>query len=889
MSAPEEILAFSRTRDTWQQDVIRRLFTQGDFSERDLQDAVSMLKAQYGLVNGTPPKPLPLSEVHVPRLATVDTKVLLNSLGNLVNANRLATGQTLSFAVDGLTIIYGENGSGKTGYCRVLKKLCRVREGAEEEIRGNAFDPKSLISSAEATVRFTVGDGEPTEIRWKNGVAPPPELTRVSVFDAMSASLYADQQNKIEFLPQSLDILTQLGAVCERLARALVGERTQIEQRLEINLAEVSTGTEAAAVLGKLVKGTLAQDLPTKEAIEAACEWTAAQSAELEAVERELLSDPEALALKCRRVTQAVATLDNELTIATSKLDDASRQRCRALSKAAKTARDAATLAAADATLGDLLPGFASEAWRSLFAHARTYSTTAYPGETFPVTREGARCVLCQQPIGSDAAARFARFDRHVQGLAEADAVKKERDRDVARAEIERLLVRSPADAEALLVALGDDDPDAWAVVDAVGSYVVALDQRRHTMVRAFESGDWQGVPPLAETPNLAVVRQRLEASLAAHEAARDPSARRALEERVQTLRAQKIVSAFTPAMLARRDDLDTLSRIEACRRACDTTAISRKNSELRKRYLTKEFEERLFTEIRDLDIGDLPFRIQDRSERGASYLGIGLDSVTKVRNKEVLSGGEFRALAIACFLTEVHSISGHKGIIIDDPVSSLDNQRTRKVARRLVREAKTRQVIVFTHDLVFFHELRLAAAEQTVPVLSHWIRRTTEYGHGTIFQGEEPWGAKRVKTRLGNLEQKLAAIKKEADPGSDACRERVKSFYTDLRETWERLVEELLLGGVVERFQLGVETLSLKQVRVDDDDYRRVFFGMKRASEYSGHDRAVGAQAILPGKDEIAKDLADLRAYADQLRARNRQLQEDRKRLEEPPRGATL
>jgi hypothetical protein len=55
MTAPEEILAFSRTRDMWQQDTIRRLFTLADFTETDLKEALTMLKAQYGLQEGTPP------------------------------------------------------------------------------------------------------------------------------------------------------------------------------------------------------------------------------------------------------------------------------------------------------------------------------------------------------------------------------------------------------------------------------------------------------------------------------------------------------------------------------------------------------------------------------------------------------------------------------------------------------------------------------------------------------------------------------------------------------------------------------------------------------------------------------------------------------------------
>lgn len=62
----------------------------------------------------------------------------------------------------------------------------------------------------------------------------------------------------------------------------------------------------------------------------------------------------------------------------------------------------------------------------------------------------------------------------------------------------------------------------------------------------------------------------------------------------------------------------------------------------------------------------------------------------------------------------------------------------------------------------------------------------------------------------------------------------------------------------------------------------------MKWASEYAGHDRAAGAQATLPGKDEIGEDLADLRAYAEELKKRNEKLEAERKRLERPTRGAT-
>ena len=50
--------------------------------------------------------------------------------------------------------------------------------------------------------------------------------------------------------------------------------------------------------------------------------------------------------------------------------------------------------------------------------------------------------------------------------------------------------------------------------------------------------------------------------------------------------------------------------------------------------------------------------------------------------------------------------------IVFDDPVCSLDHNYRDKIAKRLVEEAKSRQVIVFTHDIAFLIELESKAAE---------------------------------------------------------------------------------------------------------------------------------------------------------------------------------
>ncbi len=114
--------------------------------------------------------------------------------------------------------------------------------------------------------------------------------------------------------------------------------------------------------------------------------------------------------------------------------------------------------------------------------------------------------------------------------------------------------------------------------------------------------------------------------------------------------------------------------------------------------------------------------------------------------------------------------------------------------------------------------------------------------------------------------------------------RSSAKDFYTDLRETWERLVEELLLGKVVERFNTDVRTQSLKGVVVEDADYKIVFWAMKKVSERSGHDMPMGKAAAQPTLADMKADLKEIEAFRATIVKRKRQTEEQRKLLEQPP-----
>lgn len=130
----------------------------------------------------------------------------------------------LPLASTGLTSIYGDNGVGKSGYTRVLKKACRARDQSEP-IRPNAYKHPVLAGAATAGFDALV-DGKPAEYQWTDGKAAPVKLSSIAIFDSRCARAYVDNQGDFSYVPYGLDILEGLAKVC-----AWLKERVQQEQR----------------------------------------------------------------------------------------------------------------------------------------------------------------------------------------------------------------------------------------------------------------------------------------------------------------------------------------------------------------------------------------------------------------------------------------------------------------------------------------------------------------------------------------------------------------------------------------------------------------------------------------------------------------------------------
>lgn len=831
---------------------------------------------------------MPLSASHIGAGASEQRRTVLAQLGPVQNIDRLAPDQRLRMAPEGITLVYGENGSGKSGYTRIAKRLCRSL--SSDQLRGNVF-AAGAGGAMRVEVRYRVGDDDVVTLDWDPSEPVPTILQQISVFDSHNARLYVGGDNRIAYLPRELAILEHHGDICQRLDRKFGEDAKQLASRMKVALpAGYTQGTAISATLANL--HAKSDTLPSADDLRALAALSEEEQQELVSLAAELASDPVAMAAVRRRgatilkrVTEVFGQLGAELSEAVGNDLTQARSDFEAASQAAR-------LSAAGAFAGEPMPGVGGDTWRILFEAARAFATDgAEPLEDRLPDSEGDLCLLCLEPLSSSAAMRLARFNAFVS----SDATRRA---DTARDRMKALTDKIAA----ATVPAGDVVADSLAAYSALGAERAGLVQQITAVITEFAARRGAlldvALPPVAAL-SVAAIMDRIRAECTALEveaaslqnSAVHASVLDAKRARLAELKDRQKLGHDLETVLQRRDDVVAQKALANCLAQVGTRAVSTQITALRKVQVTEALQNRILEEILAFDLSHIPFMVTDSSSGGQSLFSVGLKGAGKTKTNQILSEGEQRALALACFLAEIGGDDARYGIIVDDPVSSLDHLRVRKVAQRLVAEAaKGRQVIIFTHNIVFFNEVISEAARMgaDVPLVKSVVRKTQAAGFGVIEENSEPWVAD-LNARILDLRTRAATLGSITDFDTDSYRRQAKDFYSDLRESWERAVEEVVLAKTVVRFVPDVMTARLKEVCVTDEDYRTIHFAMKRASERSGHDMSAGRTIAQPTPDEMAADLKALDDFRIDYVKRRKGVAATRSALEQPVQGGLI
>ena len=893
MASDNELFDWCVARPRWQQEAIRLLTTKPALDTDELKQLEDAVRAEAGITAGKPHSWPPLTKTHLKAGNQFAPVTVLGSIGPLRNIDRLAAAQPpLKFAINGVTLIYGPNGSGKSGYCRIAKKICHCLH--DVTLRGNVFEP-ATSDRREVSLTFRVDGDKSRSVLWDDRRAAPPELGRISVFDSDAAGLYVDAERNIEFLPFELALLTNLAEVLRVLDARFKAEEAALNKAHQAPLPlGYEKRTKVSALIGALKAD---QNLPTAQALRGLAAWSEKDESAFQALALELSKDPVLLSKVKEATKSTVETLVADANTIVDGIGNAGLAKLKDAREKAAATREAAK-AAASALAEDLaVPQLGSETWRQMLRYARDFAAEAYPDLQPPQLATADACVLCHQPLDGPARKRLVAFDEYIEGRANADAEKAKKEfGDAARAILE-LKILSSQEIKSRLVNFIEGSPPRQALADKLERFYGDC-QERHALVSiAIKTVEYVGLEGLADLDRSIIDELLVEVTVLVNEIKRlkptaDETAKRLKrQQEFDELEARKKFSADIDTFVARRNSLDLLLKTKACVASCSVAGITSHITRIRRKVLTASLQTSLEDEIKALDLQHLPLKLADRGEVGKSKVHIGLEAQQKVgKNSDILSEGEKRALALAAFLAELKEVGARHGIVVDDPVSSLDHARMGAVAKRLVREAAAgRQVIIFTHNLFFHHAVFEAARDMKVPLREEWIAKHADGRFGILDAGQEPWISMGVTKRISIIDGLLQKKKPTYSETNEIERSFVADVYSKMRETWEHAIEEILFAGVVGRFRPNVATLKLRAARVEKADYEAVYAGMTRCSKYSGHDQSVGVPADLPKFTEIKADLDKLNTFVTAANTRRKTLEKEGQLYEAGPVAAEV
>lgn len=788
----------------WEQLALDRIVAGETLSKVDYEHLVQILLEDKASAEKTAHRP-DINFLRNLNNQTADSAqtVRLIELSQLENVNALAPGQKLVFS-DQLTVVYGANGSGKSGYARVLN--CAGFSRGDRDILADIAQPSLVNAKRSARIMVTDAGGHKT-IEFTVGSSCP-ELASFHAFDSTSIKVHLTDQNAISFSPPGLSHLATLANETDK-CRDLLSEKIKAKRQPNNFRLLFQGDTEVNRLIASLSEKTNTKDLKKL------AQLSAGEIDKISELERQIAK------LKSEDVGEKLNQIDTEIADL-SKLSTWLQTIEKGLSNnvvAGLNAKISQCHQLKSETSAVGIEQFCSEKftqtgsslWHQFIKTAKELARMEGSEQHFYPHAED-HCLLCRQALTGEARDLILRLWAYLENEAQVKLEKANGELTEMSKSLNALKLDGFNDQ---LVAYRHLVQHDRVLLDTVIAFFQSAKLRRDLLQQAIKNVS-ECLPPLfseAGVNNIEAIVQALQTQrteLATQERKEEIAI---FEKELLEMRHRAQLCDHLPAINEYISDLQWAARAEKARG--NTSHLTKKQNELFEQRVTERYK-KLFEQLLDAMGRPLKVHIDTKGKKGETFKQILLTMDGKgAKPDKVLSEGEKRAVAMADFLTEVILNEASSGIILDDPVTSLDSDWKDVVAQRLVNEARRRQVIIFTHDYQFLHMISRHAEIMQVKTSSHRIFRSgkedrpgfIELDHSPIMERSyrDPKLAEQYCKQAENAELTLREREELVGKGFDA-----------LRASYEAFVTHDLFCDVIRRFEPNVSIGRLSDVYFD-------------------------------------------------------------------------
>ena len=479
---------------------------------------------------------------------------------------------------------------------------------AREVIHRNIYATKTGLPSA--TVDFTVNGSFRSEA-WTQGKEPDPLLSAVSVFDSRAANVHVDQTNDLAYTPLPIRVLSGLVQTCQTVRDRLNSEAKRLKDKTPsaVTKPPCRLGTRVDRLMRGLSSATVEQ-------VENLATLTEAEQARLATLNADLASDPDRTGKQLRALKKRFDAAIERIEALADAIGEDRVNLARSTYRAYALARAATQVASGALFAGEPLPNIGSDVWRELWQAARAYAEQeAYPGQTFPVTGAGARCVLCLQELQPEAADRLGRFDAFVKDESKRREEAALTAYATAWDAIEVTITEADRQTLDGLVGVEVNRPDLAAAVRAT---IVSALWRSRFALRTHKVDPARPLPAFHAPPLDALRAESADLETRATALLSDvgSDARKKLAAERDELVDRAWLNGLKDDVIAEIGRRVQIAKLEAAARDTATNRITTKSSELADKLVTNTLRAQFAQEVDRLGVAGLAIELRkDKSD----------------------------------------------------------------------------------------------------------------------------------------------------------------------------------------------------------------------------------------------------------------------------------
>ena len=743
---------------------------------------------------------LPSLSISKPTYTPQSKQLELVSLSEVTGVNKLAKNQVIDFSAN-ITVIYGENGTGKTGYGRILKALGFSYDRGNK-IYSNIFGHSEPQT---AKIKYKTNDGEDT-FNW-DGSNRIDDLESVSVFNNNCVQISLDGSRQLIVSPIGFHLFNLVSSELGELD--ILYRAKKREYPIEINWIEsLHDGTPQHQFISSLSKDS------SKEKLNELSNFGEEQEKELKEKETQLSKLSKDL---LQNEIRALRSQIGELKASIDKIDQ---------NKKALNAETWKKLIDTNKTITELekntqkgiseiaaskgIEFYETDEFKSFLSAAETYIKKINK-ETYP--QENDVCVYCRQPLEKDAQELLKNYRKLLNDKTEENIAQLKKSK--------QSLINQVRDIDTSLklnfASFGLDEEEKPVQPSEFVSFNKEASTFKSTFIKdEVAEGSVFDLKYDVFHKFVSDKKELLEKHLISRtESFENIEAKeKELKKKIAELKDRKLLSGKQPEVNKVIANHKKIAILNSHSNSFSTNSISRKTSQAREELVSQDFNDIFKKELKALRKSGLPNELSIGTARGTTKLS---HRISNHQLLEILSEGEQKAIALAEFLTELQLDNIKAPVIFDDPVNSLDHKIIDAVGKRLIRLSKDRQVIIFTHSILLLNSL---IQQSELPIYKQdginfsFIKVKSNFGlTGVVDEVEEINSFDYYRKKLN----KVLETKPEGEEAKLAS-----EGYGHLRSAIEVSVESDVLQKSIRRYSKGVAFPSFLRVRGKEiDEYK--------------------------------------------------------------------